>query len=52
MHTIGSRYIVTSSPRPNKAATDTLWGIIRKAWGYGAGEVIVAKQVDNDQETW
>jgi hypothetical protein len=52
MHTIGPRYAVTSSLCPNEAATHTLWGITSKAWGYGAGKVIVAEQVDNDQETW
>jgi hypothetical protein len=49
MHTIGPRYTVrTSFFCPNKATTHTLWRFTREARGYGAGEVIVGEQVDND----
>jgi hypothetical protein len=52
IHAIGPRYIVCALFLcPDKAVTHTLWRITCKAWGYGAGKVIVREQVDDDQET-
>ena len=52
IYTTGPRYTVYRSFLcPDKTVTHTLWGITCKAWGYGAGKVIVGEQVDDDEET-
>jgi hypothetical protein len=51
MHAVGQRStVLVSFLCPNETVAGTLRRVACKAWGYGANEVIVCEQVDDDEK--